>query len=482
MRSKKWGITFMTIRNTKIVATLGPSSFSKDVIRRMIESGIDVARINFSHGTHQIHAKTIKTVRKTASALGRSIGILQDLCGPKIRIDSVFPSICKLKKGARFVISIKKTAGSCEKVSVSEFPALVKSVKTGERILINDGAVCLRVEKIKGNDVICNIIRSGSISTRKGLNLPDTHLTDLPSLTRKDQKDLIFGLQQGVDFVALSFVRSAKDIINLKALIRKAGSKALVIAKIEKHEALEHLEEIVKESDAIMVARGDLGVETDLETVAIKQKEIIKLCNFYGKTVITATQMLESMIQNPTPTRAEVSDVTNAIFDGTDALMLSGETAVGAYPVETVAQMARIAKETEDSLDAERFLKSKPINNSTSDAVAHAACLLTREIKADAIITPTLSGATACMISRYRPLPPIITVTPNKHVLNQLKLVWGIYPFLIKYKKNTDDIIKKAKKTAIQSGIVKKGNTVIICAGNPTSKPGTTDLIKIEKI
>lgn len=469
----------MTIRNTKIVATLGPSSSSAAVIRRMMRAGMDVARINFSHGDVKTHEKTIRLVRSIARELNRPVGILQDLSGPKLRIDSVVSDVIMLETGSRISITDEKIIGTPERLSISSAGKIVHLIQKNDRILINDGAVTCIVETKRKKEIVCRVVSGGEIGSHKGVNLPDTSLCAFPSLTRKDLVDLSIGLNLGVDFVALSFVRTADDMRKLKSIIQKGRKNAFVIAKIEKHEALENLEAIIKESDGVMVARGDLGVETDLETIALKQKEIIHLSNRYGKAVITATQMLESMITHPYPTRAEVSDITNAIFDGTDAVMLSGETAVGRYPVKAVSMMDRIAQKTEDSIDYERFLTAGPLHDSTSDAVAHAACMLAHEIHADALIVTTLTGSTAQIVSRYRPLPPIIAATSDKRNLTRLSLVWGVYPFLIPYTKDTDTLIKHATASALRSGIIKKGSKVVVCSGVTSGKPGQTNLIKV---
>ncbi|MFH1380394.1 MAG: pyruvate kinase [bacterium] len=467
----------MTIRNTKIVATLGPASSSPEKIKQLINAGMDVARINFSHGGRTAHASLIKLVRSCARMLKKPVGILQDLSGPKLRIDSVVSEPMALTSGSSLIITSKKIAGNAQKLSISSLPYLFNVIRKNERIILNDGAVTCTVVKVKKKEIYCRVAAGGEIGSHKGVSLPDTSLHKLPSLTAKDMADLAFGLKHDVDFIALSFVRSSDDIRKLKSLIRKANKNIPVIAKIEKHEALQNLKTIIQESDGVMVARGDLGVETDIETIALKQKEIIHLSNRCGKVVITATQMLESMITRSTPTRAEVSDITNAIFDGTDAVMLSGETAVGAYPVQAVSMMEKIATKTEDSMNFEQFLMAEPIESSESDAVAHAACVLAREIKADAIVVTTLAGSTPRMISHYRPLQPIITVTPNENMLARLNLIWGIYPFLIPFTKNTDQLISYATQAALRSGIVKKGSKIVICSGVTMGKSGSTNLI-----
>ena len=469
----------MSFRNTKIVATLGPASSSPEVVRSMVEAGMNVARLNFSHGSHPQHRDIIQMLRKVSQETGKPLAILQDLGGPKLRIGDIPQGSVRLEPGSDVKLSVGADDGKTNQLPIPSCPWLPREVKEGQRILLDDGSIQLRVKRIEADGVICSVVVGGTVSSHKGINLPDTTLRELKIPTDKDQIDLAFGIQEGVDFVALSFVRTADDVRTLKELIHRTGAKARVIAKIEKREALIQIEGIVEEADGVMVARGDLGVETDLETVTLQQKEIIALCNRRGKVVITATQMLQSMIENPTPTRAEVSDVTNAILDGTDAVMLSGETAVGKYPVKAVQVMANIANKTEQVFDTDRFLHRRELSEaSMSAAVAHAACLLAKELCASAIIANTESGHTALMVSRYRPHPPILGMSRHETTVRQLTLVWGVYPFLIDNVSGTDELLDRAIEMTRRSNLAREGDHVVITAGVPVGQSGTTNLIK----
>jgi pyruvate kinase len=468
----------MTFRNTKIVATLGPASSSPQVIRDMLQAGMNVSRLNFSHGSHEQHRDTIQLLRRVSSELKNPLAILQDLSGPKLRLGEIPQGSMQLSTGDRVRLSAATQQASPGQLPIGSIPWLPKEVKPGQRILLDDGTIRLDVLETREDEVLCSVVNGGSISSHKGINLPDTVLRELKIPTDKDEADLEFGIREGVDFVALSFVRTVEDVRALKKLIRHAGARTKVIAKIEKREALTNIEDIIEESDGVMVARGDLGVETDLETVTLQQKEIISLCNRRAKVVITATQMLQSMINSPTPTRAEVSDVTNAILDGTDALMLSGETAVGQYPVESVQVMASIANKTEEVFDNDRFLHRRELSEaSMSAAVAHAACLLAKELAASAIVANTESGHTAQMLSCYRPQPPILGLSHHEAIVRQLALVWGVYPFLIEAVSSAEELLARAKETALRSGLASTGDRIVMTAGVPVGVSGTTNLI-----
>ncbi|MEW5978851.1 MAG: pyruvate kinase [Acidobacteriota bacterium] len=470
----------MHLRNTKIVATLGPASGTPEILRAMVEAGMNVARLNFSHGKHEDHLGRIRMLRQVSKETGKVLAVLQDLSGPKLRIGELPDGPAPLTTGAEVILSARLEKGSAERLPIASCPWLPQEVQEGQRIFLNDGLIQLKVRSTRVEEVVCEVVAGGTISSHKGINLPDTHLRQLQIPTEKDQVDLQFGLQHEVDYVALSFVRTAEDVRNLRELIQRAGSKARIIAKIEKNEALTNIEAIVAETDGVMVARGDLGVETDLEMVTLKQKEIISRCNDGGKVVITATQMLESMIQNPTPTRAEVSDITNAIFDGTDAVMLSGETAVGRFPVESVRVMAKVANKAEEVFDSENFLKRRALAESASSAaVAHAACLLAKELSAAAIIANTESGHTALMVSRFRPGTPVLGMSRNETTVRQLALVWGVHPTLMPSISSTDELVDQSLGIARRSGLVKPGDRVVITAGVPVGQAGSTNLIEV---
>ncbi len=463
---------------TKIVCTLGPSSSDEKILKKMISSGMNVARLNFSHGTHQEQKERIKKIKRLSQEMGKPIAIILDLQGPRIRLGNLKETF--LRKGSTVTLTFDKRP-SKEKIPL-DFD-LSTEVKPGESLLLCDGLVELKVKKVKGKDIECLVISGGKISSHKGVNLPEVPLKT-PALTLKDKEDLKFGLKHGVDFVALSFVRQAKDILELKDLIKKEGFDVPVVAKIEKKEALKNIDEIIEHSDGIMVARGDLGVEISTEKVPIIQKEIIAKTNEKGKPVITATQMLESMINSPKPTRAEASDVANAIFDGTDAVMLSGETAIGIDPVNVVKTMEKIIENTESYLDYEDILRKRGewVEKNTSDAISFAACELAKKLKVKAIITATQSGYTARQVSKYRPQAPIIAITPNPQAYRQLLLSWGIIPLLVKPSRNIDEILVKAVKSAKEASLVKKGDQVIITAGVLANVPGTTNMIKVHQV
>ena len=463
----------MTFKGTKIVCTIGPATEDVDTIRRMIDAGMNVARINFSHGTHDEHLRQMEAVREASEKSGVPIAIMQDLCGPRIRVGEIKGSI-ELREG-----QIVTLGGE---IPVT-YPELYRDLKPGDRVMLADGEMVLEVVEVGEEEVKCRVVVGGELTSHKGINLPGVSLS-VPSITEKDLEDLEFGLKNGVDWVAISFVRSAEDVRLIKRRIAEAGMDVPVIAKIEKHEALKELDRIIAEADGVMVARGDLGVELPLCDVPILQKEIIRKANDRGKPVITATQMLASMIERPRPTRAEVSDVANAIFDGTDAVMLSGETAIGKHPVEAVEVMAEVAVKAEEAIDYVGMMEARRMSAEPDvpDAIAHAACYIALDISAKAIICCTRSGATARLVSKYRPGIPIIAVTPDERVLRRLTLFWGVHPFLIEEISSTDRLIARAKEVALSSGFLSKGDRVVIVAGLPTDRPGTTNAIKADVI
>jgi pyruvate kinase len=466
------------MRRTKIVCTIGPASQSEKVLRGLIQSGMDVARLNFSHGDHAFHKTMIGRIRAIARRLGKPVAILQDLQGPKIRVGPIERDRANLQTGRRFVLTNRKILGNNEIVSV-EYRRLDRVVKKGDRILLGDGEIELEALGVKPDEVRCKIIVGGALGSRKGIHFPQGSL-DLSSLTAKDRRDLAFGVEHGVDFVALSFVRRREDIIAARRAIAKSGALIPIVAKIEKHEALDHIDSILEEVDAVMVARGDLGLETAPERIPALQKMLIRKANRLGKPVITATQMLRSMVQNPRPSRAEVADIANAVLDGTDALMLSEESAVGNFPVEAVRTMARVAVETETILEPR--LRFDGLENSVPEAISHAAVSLARDLQVKAFLVPTTSGTTARMIARYRPTQPLLAITPEPSTVKALCLVWGVHPFLIPSYRNTDAMIRLAQKKAVASGFVKRGDLVAITAGLPLHTAGTTNLITVQPI
>ena len=468
---------------TKIVCTIGPASNSYEKIEKLIQAGMDVARLNFSHGSHEEHHQVIENIRWASLKTNKSMAILQDLGGPKIRIGKIKKESIFLKENSSFILTNREVPGNEQEVSVT-FPSLPQKVKKGDCIFLADGTLELKVKELTPTDIICRIVRGGKLTSHKGINIPNISM-DISSLTEKDYQDIFFGIKNRVDFIGLSFIRNAEDILRARKILKENGAEDIsLIAKIEKREAVDNLKEIIEVSDGIMIARGDLGVEIPLENVPLVQKDIIKRCNFVGKPVITATQMLMSMVSGPRPTRAEVTDVANAILDGTDAVMLSEETAVGNYPLEAVETMNRIALRTEKAIDykkilSERSLSVKPTN---PDAISHATCQVAMDLNAKAIVTFTLSGSTARMVSRYRPPVPIIAASTRDSTVRKLALSWGVYPFKSDELENTDDMIEKSKKIALKTGLANLGDKIVITAGIPFKIPGTTNLLKVETL
>ncbi|MEE8398883.1 MAG: pyruvate kinase [Desulfobacterales bacterium] len=464
---------------TKIICTIGPASESPEIIRRLIQRGMSVARLNFSHGTHREHQEKIDTIRQISQELARPVAILQDLCGPKIRVGEIREPGIRLNPGQSFTLTGTPTVGDEQKASVS-YAHLSRDVKPDDRILLADGMMELIVRKTTGSDILCEVIIGGILTSHKGINVPtSTLLTD--SLTDKDRVDLRFGLENDVDYVALSFVRSADDIADIKAIIKQAGKDTPVIAKIEKHEALENIEDIIAAADGIMVARGDLGVEVPLEKVPRLQKRLIERANAAGTPVIIATQMLLSMVDAPRPTRAEATDVANAVLDGADAVMLSEETANGKYPVGAVEYLVRIAEDAEKNYPHNRYLRLDP-GDDVSKSVSHASCILADHLDAAAIIAPTRSGSTAMNISRFRPKAKIIALSPVPAVTRRLALYWGCIPRVISGASNIDELIDKAAALALESGEVDKGARAVITAGHPVWVSGTTNMLRVKQL
>ncbi|MFC6591951.1 pyruvate kinase [Deinococcus lacus] len=467
-------------RATKIVATIGPSSRNPETLTRMIDAGMNVARINFSHGDHADHRETVEMIRQLAAERGVAIGILQDLQGPKIRVGRFEEGAVTLVPGQAFTITMDDVPGTVERVS-STYKGLAGDVYNGMTLLLDDGNMTLQVEEVRGNDILTRVVIGGVLKNNKGINVPEADLT-VPALSDKDVVDLQFGAELGVDWVALSFVRSRDDLLLARHYLARAGSRAKLMAKIEKPQAVERFEDILSEVDGIMVARGDLGVEMRPEQVPTIQKRLIRLCREAGKPVITATQMLESMIALPRPTRAEASDVANAIYDGTDAVMLSAESAAGLYPVEAVAMMDRIAREAEAS-EHYKLIQGQAMDmTQAQDAIAYAACTIGVATGAAAVVAFTSSGGSAGRISKYRPSLPIVALTPREHVRNQLSLSWGLVPMLSEDPSDTDDMVRIANQELLKSGLIDIGDRYIITAGVPFGVRGTTNMLRVEKL
>jgi pyruvate kinase len=464
---------------TKIICTLGPASESSEIIRALVQTGMNVARLNFSHGSREEHRYKMDTIRAISKELGRPVAILQDLAGPKIRTGKVQEPGIVLKSGQTFILTNEPIVGVENRVSVS-YESLPSEVKAGDRILLADGLMELVVQETTTTDICCTVITGGILTSRKGINLPSGTIS-VDSITDKDREDLLFGLENDVDYVALSFVRKAGDIRRVKEIIRSAGKDTPVIAKIEKHEAIENINEIMDEADAIMVARGDLGVEIPLENVPNIQKMLICGANFLGKPVIIATQMLRSMVDAPRPTRAEATDVANAVLDGADAVMLSEETASGSYPVQAVQYMVRIAESAEKHFPHDRYLKALP-NKAVPESVAYASCILADHLDAAAVVATTRSGSTAGHISKFRPRPEIIALSPDARTVRRLTLYWGCRPSFVADPRDTDEMIESATLSVEEKGLASKGDLVVITAGHPVWVAGTTNMLKVRRL
>ncbi len=468
-----------SLRRTKIVSTIGPATSSPEVMRALIEAGATTLRLNFSHGTHDDHQRNIRLIRQISFELNQPVGILQDLQGPKIRLGRFEEGFITLQRGDEFILTSRQLPGT-QSISSVTYEPLADEVPAGATILLDDGRVEMQVERVKTDtrELHCRVVVGGKLSNSKGVNFPGVYLS-IKALTDKDRKDLMFGLDQGVDWIALSFVRNPQDILEIKELISSAGKHVPVIAKIEKHEAIEQMESILSICDGVMVARGDLGVELPAEDVPILQKRLIKTANRLGIPVITATQMLDSMVSNPRPTRAEISDVANAILDGTDAVMLSNETAVGNYPVEAVATMARIAVRIEQDQAAVKTLEDM-LSRSIPNAISQAVGRIAQQLNSAAIMTLTKTGATARNVSKFRPTTPILAVTPHVDVARQLQLVWGVKPLLVLDLSSTSQTFQAALNVAQEKQLLVEGDLVVMTAGTLQGVAGSTDLIKVE--
>ena len=463
------------IKKTKIVCTLGPVSENEETLRELIKNGLNVCRLNFSHGSHEEHKGRMDLVKKLREELNMPTAILLDTKGPEIRTGKFDAPEVLLEEGQTFTITMKDVMGNKEMCTVS-YKGLANDVKTGDTILIDDGLVGLTVKEVNGDDIVCEVQNSGIVKNHKGVNVPGVKV-NLPAITEKDRSDIEFGIEQGIDFIAASFVRKVSDVLAIREILEENNATHIkIISKIENQEGVDNLDEIIEVSDGIMVARGDLGVEIPTEEIPVVQKLMIKKCNEAGKPVITATQMLDSMIRNPRPTRAEVTDVANAIYDGTDAIMLSGETAAGKYPVEAVKTMATIAKREEETMRNRRTKINKSKN--VTDAISYATCTTAMDLDARAILSSTASGHTARMVSKFRPDCPIIATTSDESVRRQLSLTWGVLPVMRNKSANTDQVIVNSIEAAKTAEYVNENDIVVITAGGSE----TTNLIKVETV
>lgn len=470
------------MKRTKIVCTLGPASERPDILERMVRAGLNVARLNLSHGDRATHAARLQAVRAVSARLNTPVGVLFDLQGPKIRLGELPGSSVTMREGD--LVTLHSGLNSPVGAFPVDYEGLSSDLRAGSTVMLRDGIVALEVVGIDGPFVRCAVRRGGEVSSRQGVTLPGAAV-NLPPLTEKDRSDLLFAVEMGADFVALSFARRAAHVQELKELLARAGAPAMpVIAKIENREGVERCDEIIAAADGVMVARGDLGVEMPAEEVPLVQKDLIRRCNLAGKTVITATEMLESMIRNPRPTRAEVGDVANAIIDGSDAVMLSAETAVGQYPIEAVEFMSRVAQFTEGSLDYEGILMNKQVGatRTISDAISHATCQTALDLNAAVIITSTQSGSTACMVSKYRPRAPIVATTPSAEVARRMTLVWGVRPVVVPRTSTIDELLDVSIAGVIQEGLASPGQLVVISAGVRSHRPGSTNLLQVHRI
>ncbi|MEA4903106.1 pyruvate kinase [Desulfitobacterium sp.] len=467
------------MRRTKIVCTIGPASESPEKVRELLKAGMNVARLNFSHGSHEEHGQRLRVLKDEATKLGKNLGILLDTKGPEIRTGMVPETGLELKKGTTLTLDTDiDTLGSLERVGIT-YTNLWQEVSLGTHLLLDDGLLDLQVESVQNGKIHTRICNEGILKSQKGVNVPGIPI-QLPAVTEKDISDILFGIGQGIDFIAASFTRKASDIIAVRKIVEGAKANTKIIAKIESREGLDNLDSILEVADGLMVARGDLGVEIPVEEVPIAQKEMIHKCHLLGKPVIVATQMLDSMIRNPRPTRAEASDVANAILDGTDAIMLSGETAAGQYPVEAVVMMDKIALHTETRYFEEQTSRHPQLN--VAEAISYASYTIAHDLEASAILTPTHSGLTARMIAKYRPKSLIIAATPSDEVARQLALHWGVTSIIIPESSGTDQLILNAVNEALAHNFVKTGDVVVVTAGVPVGKVGSTNMIKVQII
>ena len=467
------------MRKTKIICTLGPSTDKGDVLRDLIANGMNVARFNFSHGSYEEHGGRLAKLKALREELGKPVAALLDTKGPEIRLKEFKNGVEMLEAGQTFTLTTREVEGTKEICSVT-YKDLPQDVQPGGTIMLDDGLIMLHIEQVTDTDIICTVLNSGKIKTKKGVNVPGVHLS-MPYLSQKDREDIIFGVQNGFDFIAASFVRTAQDVYDIRNLLNEYDSNIRIIAKIENREGVNNIDSILSAADAVMVARGDLGVEIDFTELPGIQKDIIDRSFSFGKPIVTATQMLDSMMVNPRPTRAEISDVANAIYDGTSAIMLSGETAAGDYPVEALKTMSAIAERTENE-EHYRPQRHAEIQISVSDATAHAACLTAKDVNAAAIVTVSESGNTARLLSKYRPKQPIIACVMDEQVQRQLSISWGITPLMMDLATSTDELIEKSTALAKENGYLHDGELAVVTAGVPVGVSGTTNMIKIHMI
>ena len=469
------------MRKTKIVCTLGPATDNEDVLRQMMLAGMNVARCNFSHATYDEHKKRMDMIKKLRKEVGQPVAILLDTKGPEVRVKNFKDGRVTLEDGQLFTLTDDEVEGTKDKVSVT-YNRLYEDLEVGMRVLIDDGLIEMQVEQVDRTNIVCRVINGGTVSNHKGLNVPDVDLS-MPYISDKDREDILFGISQDVDFIAASFVQKKEDILQLRRLLEKnGGSDIKIIAKIENAQGVTNIDDIIEVSDGIMVARGDMGVEIPYEEVPVIQKKIIKKVYRTGKQVITATQMLESMIKNPRPTRAETTDVANAVYDGTSAIMLSGETAAGSYPVEAVKTMVRIAKRTEQDVDyRKRFYQSaRETDTDITNAICHASCTTALDLNAKAIVTVTKSGTSARMLAKYRPESDIISCATTEKVCRQLSLTWGVTPIVIKEEKEVFNLFDKAIQAAVKMKLLQTGDLTVITSGVPIGVSGTTNMMKVQ--
>ena len=467
------------MRKTKIICTLGPSTDKGDVLRDLIANGMNVARFNFSHGSYEEHGGRLAKLKALREELGKPVAALLDTKGPEIRLKEFKNGVEMLEAGQTFTLTTREVEGTKEICSVT-YKDLPQDVQPGGTIMLDDGLIMLHIEQVTDTDIICTVLNSGKIKTKKGVNVPGVHLS-MPYLSQKDREDIIFGVQNGFDFIAASFVRTAQDVYDIRNLLNEYDSNIRIIAKIENREGVNNIDSILSAADAVMVARGDLGVEIDFTELPGIQKDIIDRSFSFGKPIVTATQMLDSMMVNPRPTRAEISDVANAIYDGTSAIMLSGETAAGDYPVEALKTMSAIAERTENE-EHYRAQRHAEIQISVSDATAHAACLTAKDVNAAAIVTVSESGNTARLLSKYRPEQPIIACVMKEQVQRQLALSWGITPLMMSLAHSTDELIEMSTALAKENGYLHNGELAVVTAGVPVGVSGTTNMIKIHMV
>ena len=469
------------MRKTKIICTIGPASESEDKLKELMLAGMNVARFNFSHGSHDEHRRKFERIRKLRDELDIPVATMLDTKGPEIRLKDFKNGKEMLEAGQTFTLTAREIEGTKDEVSIT-YKDLTKDCKSGMTILLDDGLIELSVEKVTDTDIVCTVVNGGPVSDKKGVNVPGAELS-MPYLSEQDRSDIIFGCEQGFDFVAASFVRTKEDVQDIRDILKEKNSPMKIIAKIESTQGINNIEEILAAADGIMVARGDMGVEVPFEEVPVVQKKLIKMAEAAGKYVITATQMLDSMIHHPRPTRAEATDVANAIYDGTTAIMLSGETAAGDYPVEALKTMSRIAERTEADIDYVGRLKKRdyaPSDDTT--AISHATCSIAAEVNADAIVTVTMSGFTASMVSMYKPNCPVIACTINPIVCRQANLMFGVVPLHIRQEDTADELFREALSAARNAGLLKSGDKVVLTAGVPLGIPGRTNMIRVEEV